>query len=47
MSCRIANTCLAGEQHYLAFAALRLQPTPQQDFEFFFPSDKLRQAARM
>ena len=38
---------LAGEQHYLAFAGLCLRPAPQQQFEFFFPPDKLRQAARV
>ena len=37
----------AGEQHHLAFAGLRLRPAPQQQFEFFFPPDKLSQAARV
>ena len=38
---------LTREQHHLAFAALCLRPTPQQHFEFFFPPDKFRQAARV
>ena len=44
---RFANACLAGEQHYLAFAGLCLRPAPQQQFEFFFPPDKLGQSARV
>ena len=38
---------LTGEQHHLAFAGLCLRPAPQQQFEFFFPPDKLGQAARV
>ena len=44
---RFADTGLAGEQHHLAFAALCPRPAPQQQFEFFFAPDKLRQAARV
>ena len=44
---RLADTRLAGEQHHLAFAGLCLRPAPQQQFEFFFPPDKLGQAARV
>ena len=33
------------EQHDLTFAGLRLRPTPQQQFEFFFPPNK-RQSGR-
>ncbi len=42
---RFANTCLARQKHHLAFASLRLRPTPQQQFKVFFPSDKLSHAA--
>ena len=42
---RLANPSLAREQHYLAFAGLSFRPASQQQFEFFFPSDKLGQAA--
>ena len=34
-------------KHYLAFAGLCLRPAPQQQFEFFFPPDKVGQAARV
>ena len=44
---RFADAGLAGEQHHLAFAALRLGPAPQQQFEFFFPPDERGQAARV
>ena len=44
---RFADAGLAGEQHYLAFAGLCLRPASQQQFEFFFPPDKLGQAARV
>ena len=40
-------TRFAGEQHHLPLAALRFRPAPQQQFDFFFPSYKLREAARM
>ena len=42
-----ANTRLAGKQYHLSFASLCLRPAPKQQFEFFFPPDKLRQAARV
>ena len=44
---RLADACLARQQHDLAFAGLCLRPAPQQQFEFFFPSDKLSQPARV
>ena len=44
---RFADAGLAGEQHDLAFAGLCLRPAPQQQFEFFFPPDKLGQPARV
>ena len=44
---RLADARLTGEQHHLAFAGLCLRPAPQQQFEFFFPPDKFRQAARV
>ena len=44
---RFADPSLAREQHHLAFAGLRLRPAAQQQFEFFFPPDKVRQAARV
>ena len=44
---RLADARFAREQHHLAFAGLRLRPAPQQQFEFFFPPDKLGQAARV
>jgi hypothetical protein len=31
----------------LAFAAFCFRPAPQQQFEFFFPTDKLGQPARV
>ena len=37
----------AGKQHHLTFAALCLRPAPQQQFEFFFPPDKLGQSGRV
>ena len=42
---RLADTCLAGEQHHLAFAGLRLRPAPQQQFKFLLATDKLGQSA--
>ena len=44
---RFANTCLAGQEHHLAFASLRLRPAPQQQFEFFLATNKLCQSARV
>ena len=44
---RFADARFTGEQHHLAFAGLCFRPAPQQQFEFFFPSDKLGQAARV
>jgi hypothetical protein len=44
---RLTNAWLAGEQHYLTFAGLRSGPAPKQKFEFFFPTDKLGQSARV
>ena len=44
---RFADAGLAGEQHHLAFAVLCLRPAPQQQFEFFFPTNKLGQSARV
>ena len=44
---RLADARFTGEQHHLTFAGLRLRPAPQQQFEFFFPPDKLGQAARV
>ena len=44
---RFADTGLARQQHHLAFAGLCLRPAPQQQFEFFFPTDKLGQSARV
>jgi hypothetical protein len=44
---RLADARFAREQHHLAFAGLRFRPPPQQQFEFFFPSYKLRDAARV
>jgi hypothetical protein len=44
---RLADTCLAGEQHYLAFTALRLRPAPYQQFGLFFSSDEVSKAARV
>ncbi len=44
---RFADAGLAGEQHHLAFAGLCLGPAPQQQFEFFFPSDEGGQAGRV
>ena len=44
---RFANTGLAGEEHHLAFAGLCLRPAPKQKFEFFFPTDKRGQSARV
>jgi hypothetical protein len=44
---RFANACFTGKEHYLAFAGLCFRPAAQQQFEFFFPSYKLREAARV
>jgi hypothetical protein len=35
------------EQHHLAFADLCLRPAPQQQFEFFFAPNEVRQAGRV
>jgi hypothetical protein len=35
----------AREQHNLAFAHFRLRPAADEQFEFFFPTDKFCQAA--
>src|SRR6202040_1585589 len=43
----LAYTSLAGKEHHLTFASLCLRPAPQQKFEFFFPSNKLGQVARV
>ena len=42
---RFADTCVAGQKHYLTFASLRLRPAPQQQFEFFLATNKLCQSA--
>src|SRR5262249_32077448 len=42
---RLANARFAGQEHHLAFPGLYLRPAPQQQFEFFFPSDKFGQAS--
>ena len=44
---RFADAGLAGEQHHLAFTGLCPRPTPQQQFEFFFPPDEGSQAGRV
>ena len=44
---RLADTSLARQENHLALADLCLRPAPQQQFEFFFSSDKLGQAARV
>ena len=44
---RLADARLAGQEHYLTFAGLCLRPAPQQQFEFFFATDKLGQSARV
>ena len=41
---RLADPRFTGKQHHLTFAALGFRPAPQQQFEFFFPPDKLGQA---
>ena len=38
---------LAGEQHYLTFTGLCLGPSPQKQFEFFFPPDEGVRAGRV
>jgi hypothetical protein len=43
----LADTRFSREQHHLSFASLRFRPTPQQQFQFFFPPDKLSYAARV
>ena len=35
------------KQHHLTFAGLRFRPPPHQQFEFFFSTDQLGQAARV
>ena len=44
---RFADARLAGEQHDLAFAALRFRPAPKQQVEFFLPPDQGGQAGRV
>ena len=44
---RLADPRFTGKQYHLPLAALRLRPAAQQQFEFFFPSYKLREAARV
>ena len=44
---RLADARFAREQHHLAFAGLCFRPPPHQQFEFFFSTDKLGQAARV
>jgi hypothetical protein len=44
---RLSNTWLTGQQHRLPFAALRFRPAPQQQVEFFFPTDKVSHACRV
>ena len=44
---RFPDAGLAREQHHLTFAGLSLRPAPKQKFEFFFPTDKLGQSARV
>ena len=44
---RLADACLAGEQHHLAFAGFGSRPAPQQQFEFFFPPNEVGQAGRV
>jgi hypothetical protein len=41
---RLSNTRLAGEQHYLTFAGFCFRPPSQQQFEFLFPPNEVRQA---
>ena len=40
---RFADARLAREEHYVAFGVLRVRPPPQEQIEFFFAPDKLRQ----
>jgi len=44
---RLADPRFTGEQHHLPLAALCFRPAAQQQFEFFFPSYKLREPARV
>ena len=44
---RLADAGLAGEQNDLALARLRLRPTPEQQFGFFFAPDEGGQPARV
>jgi hypothetical protein len=44
---RFADPGLAGKQHHLAFAGLRLRPAPLQQFDFFFTSHERGQIARV
>jgi len=43
----IADACLAGEEHHLAFAVFCSFPAPPQQFEFFLPTDEGSHAARV
>ena len=47
MSRDLPIPAFTGEQHHLAFAALRSRPPSQQQIEFFFPPDKISQACRV
>jgi hypothetical protein len=44
---RFADARFTSKQHHLPFATFCFRPTPQQDFEFFLTSHKLREAACM
>jgi hypothetical protein len=44
---RLPDTCLAGEQHHLAFTPLCPRPAPKKQFEFFFASDQRGQTRRV
>src|SRR4029077_20319111 len=44
---RLSNTRLAREQRYLTFACFCFRPASKQQIEFFLPSDKLSQPARV
>jgi hypothetical protein len=43
----LPNAGFTGQQYNLTIAALRLRPSPQQDFEFFFTTDKLSKPTRV
>src|ERR1700688_880547 len=44
---RLSYAGLAGKQNHLAFDRLCFRPAPQQQFEFFLPSDKIGHTGRM